>query len=99
MLIAKLLSYVQIYYWPNYNRQVAIYNNNKWVNDHYVEIMLIVFVKGIVNYALWGTHKNIITHCEITLDVPSNVITHCDITMGISSKYITHCDVIMSDGT
>ncbi len=41
-------------------------------------------------------HSNIITYCDITMDVPSNIITHCDFTMGIHNHVITHCDVIMS---
>ncbi len=41
------------------------------------------------------THSNIITHCDVTMDVTSKVITHCDFTMGIPSNVITHCDVIM----
>ncbi len=42
-------------------------------------------------------HSNVITHCDITMDVPSNIITHYDFTMGIPSNIVTQCDVIMSD--
>ncbi len=37
------------------------------------------------------THCNIITHCDITMVVPSNIISHYDVTMSISSNdVITH---------
>ncbi len=42
------------------------------------------------------THSNVISYCDVTMDVPSNVITHIDFTMHIPSNVITHCDVIMS---
>ncbi len=41
------------------------------------------------------THNDVITHGDITMDVPSNIITYCDITKGIPGNIITHCDVIM----
>ncbi len=40
------------------------------------------------------THSNVITHCDVTMDVPSNVIAHCycnDVARD------AHCDVIMND--
>ncbi len=43
------------------------------------------------------THSNVITHCDITMDVPNNVITNCHFTIGIPSNVITHCDVTMND--
>ncbi len=46
--------------------------------------------------AIICTHSNIITHCDITMDIPNNIITHCDFTMYIPSNVITHCDVTMS---
>ncbi len=36
-------------------------------------------------------HSYVITHCDITLDVPSNVITRCDVIMS------GHCEVILID--
>ncbi len=32
-------------------------------------------------------YSNVITHCDITINVPSNIITHCDIITSV------HCDV------
>ncbi len=46
----------------------------------------------IMHYA----HSNIITHCDVTVDVPSNAITHCHVTVGVCSNIITHRDVIIS---
>ncbi len=46
--------------------------------------------------AMICTQSNVITHCDITMEVLSNIITHCDFTMGIPSNMITHCDAITS---
>ncbi len=44
---------------------------------------------GTVVYFLDSTHSNVITHCDVTIDVPSNIITHCDFTVCIPSNVIT----------
>ncbi len=41
-------------------------------------------------------HSIVITHCDMTMKVPSNIITHCDVTMGITNNGIAYCDVILS---
>ncbi len=41
--------------------------------------------------AMIYTHSNIITDCDITIDVPSNISIHCDIIIS------GHCDVILID--
>ncbi len=41
-------------------------------------------------------HSNFITHCDITMNVPSNIITQMCFTIHKPSNIITHCDDIMS---
>ncbi len=31
-------------------------------------------------------HNNIMTHYDVTMDIPSNIITYCDVIMGHGTK-------------
>ncbi len=47
--------------------------------------------------AMICTYSNIITHCDITMDVPTNII-HIVISqlIGIPNNVIAQCDIIMN---
>ncbi len=38
-------------------------------------------------------HNNIMTHYDVTMEIPSNIISYCDVIMGHGTKmYYPQCD-------